>query len=125
MSFKDPCRLLELLSKDKASVALFMNNIEGLATKKNHDYNNISDTEKEETRALLIAALEDPTDWLINSADLDVFVRSLVKYKATQNKEHLDQALELFNASFEKDFADSLNDLVIKCHHILLLDTDY
>jgi|SRR5271154_1922787 len=108
----EPYQILEWLSQDKSSVDSFMDNIEDVAIIKNHDYRGLSQTEKEETASLLIAALDDPTEWLININDLDSFIRSLAKYKLTHKKEYLDKALEIFDKNLVEHFSEHLDNFI-------------
>lgn len=109
--------IIELCEKDAKSTDKFINNIDWLVTEdKKSSFSSLSEPQKEEAVALLIAALEDPAEWFINLDDLDAIVRSLAKFMMTGKSEHRDYAMTLFKANALKHFANFIDDLISTRH---------
>lgn len=105
--------LLDWCTKDQKSINALMEYIEELADDRVWKGKaSLNDEQKEKSVALIIAALDDPTEWFINLEHLDVITRYLAQYMLTNNKEQLDSAWSLIKGFAIDHFEDSLDKLV-------------
>lgn len=114
--------LLDWCTKDQKSINALMEYIEELADDRAWKGKvSLNDEQKEKSVALIIAALDDPTEWFINLEHLDVITRYLAQYMLTNDKEQLDSAWSLikrFAIDHFEESIDKLVDMMVSANHV-------
>jgi hypothetical protein len=105
--------VLDWCTQDQKSIDELINEVEELAINRaKKGVESLTYEQKEKMTALIIAALDDPTEFFIELDNLDVIVRFFAKYMLTKEQKYLEMAWSLISRDFVANFDEPLDNLI-------------
>lgn len=110
--------ILELCTKDERAINRFKNDVEWLVCEENYSsFYDLCETEKYNIVGLLLAALDDPTEWFVNTKNADSIMRYFGKYLCSFKVNDKEHYLNLLKAEAIKHFSEYLDQYIQEQHH--------